>query len=91
MTHDIRDAAAAPGSVVDEDSATDPALDGHGDPEELEDPEEEAVRLLLKGPPNAIGQVYRGAAGLEPKYPDQEAEEAARDVPPAGGDGDGDH
>lgn len=101
MTHDIRDAAMADTAVDDsgdtdgtdrtdgtDGTTVDPALDGHGDPQELDDPDEEAVRRLLKGPPNAIGQVYREAAGLDPKFPDEEAKEAAKDVPPAGGDGD---
>jgi hypothetical protein len=84
MTDDIRDAAKAATAI--DDSTVDPDRDGHGDPQELDDPDEEAVRRLLKGPPHAIGQVYRGAAGLDTKYPDQEAEEAAKDVPPADGD-----
>lgn len=89
MTHDVRGPSTADDGTADPapDGTADPALDGHGDPQELDDPDEEAVRLLLKGPPNAIGQVYRGAAGLDTKYPDQEDEETAKDVPPAGSDG----
>jgi hypothetical protein len=45
--------------VADQDGA-----DGHGDPEELPDPDEEAVRRLQAGPVSPEGKEEVAAAGV---------------------------